>query len=149
MLKNKKDLKKSSKFSNKGSIRAVRPIHIAEDLSWNYGEDVVVYDVREKTPFVSYYIVASAQTERRLDFLKKTAEDSLYDNYKDVDHIEGRNDSKWILVDAHDVVIQLFTREERQRVDFDSIYQDCPHKVVKATAEPSYKRRKKPESQQR
>ncbi len=147
MLKDKKTIKSKSKFTSKGTIRAVRPIHIAEDLSWNYGEDVVVYDVREKTPFVSYYIVASAQTERRLDFLKKTAEDSLYDNYKEVDHIEGRNDSKWILVDAHDIVIQLFTREERQRVDFDSLYQDCPYKLVKSTSEPIYKRRKKPESQ--
>lgn len=147
MLKDKKTIKSKSKFTSKGTIRAVKPIHIAEDLSWNYGEDVVVYDVREKTPFVSYYIVASAQTERRLDFLKKTAEDSLYDNYKEVDHIEGRNDSKWILVDAHDIVIQLFTREERQRVDFDSLYQDCPHKLVKSTSEPTYKRRKKPESQ--
>ena len=137
------------KYTSKGTIRAIRPIHIAQDLSWNYGEDVIVYDVREKTPLVSYYIVASAQTERRLEFLKKASEDSLFDNYKEVDHIEGRNGSKWILIDAHDIVVQLFTKEERARVDFDSLYDDVPHKIVKANAEPKYRRRKRPESQTR
>lgn len=136
------------KYTNKGVVRTVRPIHIALDLSWNYGENVVVYDVREKTPYVSYYIVASAQTERRLNSLVQTAKDSLYDNYKEIDHVEGRNGSKWILIDAKDIVIQLFTREERNRVDFDALYQDCPHKVVEADKEPVYRRRKRPESQQ-
>ncbi len=132
---------------DRGRITARRPIYIASDLSWNYAEDVVVYDVRSKTPYVSYYIVCSAQTERRLENLVKTAEESLYDNYRELDHVEGKNGSRWILVDAKDIVIQLFTREERVRVDFDSLYQDCPHKCIEVDKEPVYRKRKRPESQ--
>jgi ribosome-associated protein len=145
MLK-KNITKKVSVIEDKGRITSQRALHIAADLSWNYGEDVVVYDVREKTPYVSYYIVASASNDRRLRALVATGKESLYNNYKDVDHTEGRNDSNWILVDAHDVVLQLFTKEERKRVDFDSLYADVPHKVVKAMEEPVYRKRKKPES---
>jgi len=91
--------------------------------------------------------VASASNDRRLQALTATAQTSLYDNYHDVDHIEGKNDSKWILIDAKDIVVQLFTKEERGRVRFDELYLDCPHKIVKALKEPKYRKRPQPESQ--
>ncbi len=143
----KKTTSKSNFIQDKGTITSQRVIHIASDLSWNYGEDVVIYDVRNNTPFVSYYIVASASNERRLKALIQTAKDSLYDNYKELEHTEGKNDSNWILLDAKDVVIHLFTKEERKRVDLDSLYASCPHKVVKVEEEPVYRKRKKPASQ--
>lgn len=131
------------KLENKGRITSQRMIHIASDLSWNYGENVVIYDVRDKTPYVSYYIVASASNDTRLKALVQYAKESLYDNYKDVDHVEGKNNSNWILIDAEDVIIQLFTRDERTRVDFDKLYSSCPHKIVVANDEPKYRKRKK------
>lgn len=143
----KKTEKKITKFEDKGRITSQRMLYIASDLSWNFGDDVVIYDIREKSPFVSYFIIASASNERRLKALEQTAKESLYNNYKEIDHTEGRNDSNWILIDAHDVVVHLLTKDERKRVDLDSLYQDCPHKVVKATEEPVYRKRKKPESQ--
>lgn len=144
---NRKNTKKSLIIKNKGTIEAKRPINVALDLSWDNGDDVIVYDVRDRTPYVSYYIVASASNDRRLQALTATAKTSLYDNYHDVDHIEGKNDSKWILIDAKDIVVQLFTKEERGRVRFDELYLDCPHKIVKALKEPKYRKRPQPESQ--
>lgn len=138
---------KTKKLEDKGRITSQRALHIASDLSWNYGEDVVVYDVRERTPYVSYFILASASNDRRLRALVQTAKDSLYDNFKDVDHTEGKNDSNWILIDAKDVVVHLFTKDERKRVDMDVLYEECPHKIVKVTEEPVYRKRKKPASQ--
>lgn len=140
-------LKKSTtqKFvlTDKGSITNKRPLHMAEDLSYNFGEDVVVYDVRNNSPFVSFYVVASAKNETRLRALVQSAKDTIYDNYHEVDHVEGRNDSNWILIDCKDIVVQLFSKEERERVGFDQLYKDVPHKIVKVTEEPVYRRRKK------
>lgn len=143
MIKKQVEKKTSFKLENKGSITALRPLHIAADLSWNYGDDVVVYDVRNNTPFVSYYIICSAANDHRLRALVEAGKDALYANYKELKHTEGKNDSKWILLDAGDVVIQLFTKEERKRVAFDELYKDVPHKIVKADKEPVYRRRKK------
>ena len=143
MIKKKNSSKTEFHLQNKGTIKALRPIHIAEELSWNYGDDVVVYDVRNNTPFVSYYIVSSASNDHRLKALLETAKDALYANYKDLKHVEGKNESQWILLDAGDVVVQLFTKDERKRVAFDELYQNVPHKIVKASAEPNYRKRKK------
>lgn len=139
----KKTDKKKFVLEDKGTIRSQRALHMAQDLSYNFGEDVVVYDVRDNSPFVSYYIVASANNDRRLKALVSTAKDTIYDNYHEVDHVEGRNDSNWFLIDCKDIVIQLFTKEERERVGFDELYKDVPHKIVKVKEEPQYRRKKK------
>lgn len=143
MLKKNNTSKTTFELKNKGTIHAVRPIRIAQDLSYNWGEDVVVYDVKEKTPLVSYYVVASAANSQRLKALTTYAKDSLYDNYKEIDHVEGGRESTWVLIDAKDIVIQLFTKEERARVQIDALYASCPHKVIVQKEEPNYKRRKK------
>jgi ribosome-associated protein len=134
-------------LKDKGSIRALTPLHIAEELSYNWGDEVVVYDVRDKTPFVSYYIVASAKNAVRLNALVSEAKEALYENYQEVSHVEGKNDSRWILIDAGQIVVQLFTPEERKRVALDELYQNSPHKIVVQEEEPVYRKRKKPESQ--
>lgn len=130
-------------LKDKGTIQSKRVIHIAQDLSYNGALDVVVYDVRRKTPYVSYYIVATSKNERHLNSLVKVASDSIYDNYKVLDHKEGKKDSKWILLDCKDVVIQLFTNEIRSEVEFDKLYSSCPHKVVEAYSEPIYRKKKR------
>ncbi|GEM_PF-462660 len=149
MLNQKKTIKKGNarfdvkSIKNKGRITSRRVVHIAEDLSWNYGSDVVVYDVRSKSPFVSYFVVCSAANKERLKALNNAARETLYDNYKTIDHTEGKNDSQWILIDAKDVVVHLFTKEEREHFALDERYQDCPHKVVRAKKEPVYRKKKR------
>ena len=150
MLNKKKTIKPKlniKDISNKGRITSQRALHIAEDLSWNYGSDVVVYDVREKSPFVSYFVVCSAVNKERLKALYNAARETLYDNHKTIDHTEGRNDSQWILIDAKDIVIHLFTKDEREHFALDERYLDCPHKVVKALKEPVYRKKKRAPSQ--
>ncbi len=135
-------------IEKRGYIASKRARHIAGDLSWNFGEDVVIYDVRKKSPYVSYYIVASASNDRRLQALKSAAEETIYDNYLEVHHVEGRNGSTWILVDAGQFVIQLFTKSMRNEVNFDGLYKDCPSLPVEAMEEPVYRKKKRPNKPQ-
>lgn len=130
-------------IKDKGQIKSKRVIHIGKDLSWANGEDVIVYDVSKITPFVTYYIVCSASNDRRLNSLVSVAKETIYDNFKTLDHTEGDKNSKWILLDCKDTIIQLFTKEERNRVQFDNIYINCPHKTIVADSEPIYRRKKR------
>ena len=130
-------------YTSTTTIKSARVRHVAEELSWNYGADVVIYDVRERTPYVSYYIVCTAGNEYRLQSLAQTADEALYDNFFELHHKEGRNGSTWILLDAKTVVVQLFTKEMRDHVKFDELYQDCPHEVILCEKEPKYPKRRK------
>lgn len=139
----KTEEKVSLNIEDKGVIDDQKMINIASDLSYNHGDDAIIYDVREKSPFLSYYIVVSYSNESRLKKGVSVAEESLYNNNIVIDHKEGKNKSRWILIDGKEVVLQLFLKDERKRVDFDSLYLDCPHKVIVSEKEINYEKREK------
>ena len=76
----KTEEKVSLNIEDKGVIDDQKMINIASDLSYNHGDDVIIYDVREKSPFLSYYIVVSYSNESRLKKGVSVAEESLYNN---------------------------------------------------------------------
>ena len=139
----KTEEKVSLNIEDKGVIDDQKMINIASDLSYNHGDDVIIYDVREKSQFLSYYIVVSYSNESRLKKGVSVAEESLYNNNIVIDHKEGKNKSRWILIDGKEVVLQLFLKDERKRIDFDSLYLDCPHKVIVSEKEIDYEKREK------
>ena len=139
----KTEEKVSLNIEDKGVIDDQKMINIASDLSYNHGDDVIIYDVREKSPFLSYYIVVSYSNESRLKKGVSVAEESLYNNNIVIDHKEGKNKSRWILIDGKEVVLQLFLKDERKWIDFDSLYLDSPHKVIVSEKEINYEKREK------
>lgn len=83
------------------------------------GEKVEVIDVKKITPFANYYIICSASNYRQLDAIKDAVVDTLEINKAKVGHVEGKAKSGWILVDAHNIIINIFSREERLRFKLD------------------------------
>lgn len=83
--------------------------------------NVKFYDVRGINPLCDSIIVCSALNERNLVGIKDSIEDAALSNKMKINHIEGRNNSKWIVVDLNDIVVHVMTEDERARVDLDSI----------------------------
>lgn len=84
-------------------------------------EDIKVIDVREKTPFADYYVLATASNVRQLNALCDQIQDELAKKKFDVGHVEGKPESGWMLIDAHHVIINVFSREERERISLDEL----------------------------
>lgn len=110
---------------NKGKIRSKIALNIAKDLSYHKADDVVVYDVKNKTPFYSYLIICSADNVRKVNALKESAVDSLYLYHKDVKNVEGKHGNNWIVVDGRDIVIHVIEAKEREKLRIDELYSDC------------------------
>ncbi len=84
-------------------------------------KNVKFYDVKGINPLCDAIIVCSALNERNLNGIKESIEDAAELNKIKINHIEGRNDSKWIVVDLNDIVVHIMTEDERNRIDIDSI----------------------------
>lgn len=99
---------------------------IASDCYFHKGQDIKIFDVRDYTPIVSYYIVVSAANARQIKGLQENVEKIIEkaDGGK-IKHIEGKHGADWVVVDAGDIVVHLFSEIERERVKFDDIYKDC------------------------
>lgn len=76
--------------------------------------DIVVYDMREKSPFFDYFIVSSSTSERQLNATLQHVSKNLVSNNYDAPNVEGKNSNSWILIDCKDIVVNVFTKEERE-----------------------------------
>ena len=84
-------------------------------------EDIKIIDVKDKTPFADYYILATAGNIRQLNALTEIIEDELAKKKIDIGHIEGKPETGWMLIDAHHVIINVFSKEERERISLDEL----------------------------
>lgn len=89
-------------------------------------KDIRVFETKNNNPFYSYAVLATSLANRQMDGLAS----KIYDMSKEKDFcirgIEGRGGGNWLLVDLYDVVINLFSVEERTRYDLDKLYALLP-----------------------
>lgn len=94
---------------------------VQKALEEHKASDISVIDVREKTPFAEYYVLATASNNRQLKALAEIVEDELEKVKFPIGHIEGKAESGWILIDAHHVIVNIFSKEERDRILLDEL----------------------------
>lgn len=75
--------------------------------------DIVVYDMREKSPFFDYVAIASATSDRQLNATVSYIQKGLKEYGYDLANVEGKNSNSWILIDCKDIIVNVFTKEER------------------------------------
>ncbi len=95
--------------------------NLKDVISDKKGEDVIVYDVKLTSPIADYYILCSGANERHTNALKDAVLEFLHKNKLKVHHIEGKPETGWILVDGFDVIVNIFTKEERERINLEQI----------------------------
>lgn len=76
--------------------------------------DIEIYDMREKSPFFDYLIISSATSDRQLQAAINHVQKDLQENGFELARVEGKNSNSWILIDAKDIIINVFTKEERE-----------------------------------
>jgi ribosome-associated protein len=76
-------------------------------------KDIEVYDMREKSPFYDYLIISSATNSRQLNAVVAHIQEGLAKNKFDHARVEGKDSNSWILIDCKDIIVNVFTEEER------------------------------------
>ena len=89
------------------------------------GRDITIIDIGAKAAFADYMILASGGTERQVKALCDEVEDKLAENGVFVKHIEGKNDSGWILMDYGDIIVNLLTVDLREKYNIEKVWADC------------------------
>ncbi|MGI6256503.1 MAG: ribosome silencing factor [Anaerovoracaceae bacterium] len=89
------------------------------------GEDILIIDIAEKSSFADYFILASGGSERQIGSLADDVEEALAKDGLPVKNIEGTKESGWILMDYGDMIINILTREMRERYNIEKVWVDC------------------------
>ena len=100
---------------------------IVKTIDDKKGEDINIIDMRNVASLSSYYVICSVNSERQASAIAHDIENELIHNNLPYNHTEGkRGDSKWILVDAEEVIIHIFEKNERDVYNLDLLWGDQP-----------------------
>ena len=87
-------------------------------------EDVTVIDISEISPIADYFIIANGTNQNQLQAMRDAADEALYKAGVKVQQIEGNQSSTWILMDYGDIIIHIFSKEDRLFYDLERTCRD-------------------------
>ena len=97
----------------------------AKTLADKQGQDIVVIDIQGKAAFADYFVICSGTSERQINSLTDDIENAFAKEGLLVKSIEGKQNSGWILMDFGDIIINLFTKEMRDKYSIEKVWGDC------------------------
>lgn len=87
------------------------------------GQDIVVIDVREKTSFTDYMIIASGTSDRHVNALaEQVADQARLHDIKPLG-IEGKSTGEWVLVDLGEAIVHVMKPAIREFYQLEKLWQ--------------------------
>ena len=104
---------------------------VVEAMDAVKGKEIVTLDLRETgTAVTDYFVICHANSKVQVDAIA----DKIIDEVRDKNgvkpyHIEGRDNTEWILIDFVDVVVHVFLQSMRQFYQLEELWADA-EKIV-------------------
>lgn len=95
-----------------------------EALRDKKAEDVTVIDITGVSSIADYFIIANGNNQNQLTAMQDAVDETLYKAGLHAKQIEGNNKSTWILMDYEDIIVHLFSKEDRLFYDLERIWRD-------------------------
>ena len=95
---------------------------ITKAIDEKKGEDIQVFNVKGKSPFYDYVVIATIGNSRQSNAIVDEIQKNLSLINEEINHVEGDpRESDWILIDANGVIVHLFTASERARINLEEL----------------------------
>ena len=88
------------------------------------GEDILLLDLKDIASFTDYFVLCNGTSDRMLDALAKTVVDSMRQQHKKKGRVEGVSRDGWLVVDYGDVVLHLFSPDQRAYYQLEELWSD-------------------------
>lgn len=104
---------------------------VVEAMDSVKGKEIVTLDLRETgTAVTDYFVICHANSKTQVDALADKVIDQVFEkNRVKPYHVEGRDNTEWILIDFVDVVVHIFLQSARQFYQLEELWADA-EKVV-------------------
>jgi ribosome-associated protein len=90
------------------------------------GEDLVALDVSGPLPLVDIFLLVTGRNERNVAAIADEVEEKLLEAGHKRLRREGRQESRWVLLDFGDLVVHVFHEQERVYYGLERLWKDCP-----------------------
>lgn len=102
---------------------------VVDSMLEKKGEEVTVLDLKKHTSMTDYFILCSADSEPQIKAIHKNVEERLKMLGHRPDHVEGRADTGWLLMDYDDFVVHIMLPERRSYYDLERLWVGAPRRI--------------------
>lgn len=87
------------------------------------GENILLLDIHDIASFTDYFVFATGTSDRMLDSLAEAVIEKARQDYKLRGKIEGRAGDGWLVIDLGDIVIHLFSPDQRNYYRLEQLWE--------------------------
>ena len=95
---------------------------IVDEAADKLAEDILLLDLRGLAPFADYFVIMSAESSRQIEALEEDLTQALKEAGVPRHRREGTPASGWVLLDFSDVIVHIFSPEEREFYDLERLW---------------------------
>jgi ribosome-associated protein len=99
---------------------------IVDALEEKKGEDILLLDLRGVTEFCDYFVLCTGTSDRMLDGLADDLLRKIKTSHQLKGHLEGQSRDGWLLVDYGDVIVHLFSPDQRDYYALEELWEGKP-----------------------
>jgi ribosome-associated protein len=81
-------------------------------------------DLKDIASFTDYFVLCNGTSDRMLDALAKTVVDEIRAQHKKKGRVEGESRDGWLVVDYGDVVVHLFSPDQRAYYQLEELWSE-------------------------
>ena len=106
-------------MDNKELVKAI--YNALEDRK---GEDIRVLDISGVSVMADYFVIASGNNVNQIQAMADSVNEAMIANKLELKQTEGYGAGGWILMDYGDIIVHVFSKEERLFYDLERIWRD-------------------------
>ena len=104
---------------------SARFARIAYDtLTDKKGGNIKIIDISGISPMADYFIIADGTNQNQLQAMCDAVDEALAKAGCQLKQTEGNRNSTWILMDYTDIIVHVFSKEDRLFYDLERIWTD-------------------------
>ena len=97
-------------------------LKIEDILESKKAKNIKKIDIKNKTTIADYFIIASGTSTTHVKSLADNLEEELKKNNVYPKKIEGYNTGSWILLDYDNIIVHIFTENERKNYSLEDLW---------------------------
>ena len=97
---------------------------IVHSLEEKKAEDIRIIDISKISTIADYFIIANGTNRNQVQALADNVGEDCHKAGYALHQTEGYNSANWILMDYSDVVVHIFSKEDRLFYDLERIWRD-------------------------
>ena len=98
---------------------------VVEVASDKQAADIVMLDLKGVCSFADYFVICSGASPRQIRTIAEEVEQSLKAENVQMHHLEGTEETGWVLMDYGDVLVHVFHPREREFYSLERLWSNA------------------------